>query len=59
MKSGDTFAQKAIKFFTSLNSAHDLPDGITILNPYNNRKVKDITTKFYELFLMTIKKELL
>ena len=48
--SNQTFSHKAINFFTNLNSPHNLPYDIGILNPYKNKEVKKITAEFYEKF---------
>lgn len=45
-----TFAEKAIKYFTSLKAPVNLPSGIEIANPYESIDVKRIIKKFFEKY---------
>jgi len=46
----EPFSRKAIAFFANLRSPINLPDTITVLNPYKNAEVKRITNDFYCCF---------
>ena len=51
LKQETTIAQKILKFDEKLSKTLlDIPEGFKIINPYNNLKVKEITTKFYNKF---------
>lgn len=45
-----TFAERAIKYFTSLKTPVNLPAGIDIANPYKSQNVKNIVRTFYEKY---------
>jgi hypothetical protein len=45
--SGDTFAERTIKFYQSLDIGFKLPDGIGVMNPYLNQDVIEICGEFY------------
>lgn len=45
-----SFADKAIKYFTSLSPAEKLPAGISIINPYKTIPVKTIVKQFFKKF---------
>jgi len=45
-----TFADKAIKYFSNINSSYNLPKGISVMNPYENSEVKKIVKQFYKKF---------
>jgi Uracil DNA glycosylase superfamily len=45
-----TFAEKAIKYFTSLKAPVKLPPGIEIANPYESKDAKRIVKEFFEKY---------
>jgi hypothetical protein len=45
-----TFAEKAIKYFTNLKAPDNLPFGIEIANPYKSKDVKRIVKKFFKKY---------
>lgn len=46
-----TFAEHVLKFYKSLDlSAHELPKGVEVLNPYQDKIAFDLTTKFFKKF---------
>jgi hypothetical protein len=45
-----TFGEKVIQFNQSLHFNGELPQGISIMNPFSNIHVKKITTQFYTRF---------
>ena len=57
MKNETTISEKILKFDEKLSKTSlDIPEGFRIINPYNNKKVKEITTKFYTKFYNDNKK---
>jgi hypothetical protein len=45
------FAEHVLKFYKSLDlSAHKLPKGVEVLNPYQNKTALDLTQKFFKKF---------
>jgi len=47
MASNNTFGERVIKYFNSLNKSRKLPGGVKIINPYNSQKVKSIVREFF------------
>jgi len=45
-----TFAYKVLKFYRSLRIESDLPNGITVLNPYQDEAIFELTSKFYHQY---------
>ena len=45
-----TFAERAIKFFSTLDLQVPLPEGVSAMNPYKNPEVMQIVTTFFEKF---------
>ncbi len=45
-----TFSEKAIAYFLNLNSPKNLPEGISVLNPYADENVKKLVTVFFRKF---------
>jgi hypothetical protein len=46
-----TFAEHVLKFYKSLDlSAHELPKGVEVLNPYLDKVAFDLTGKFFKKF---------
>ncbi|HET9054479.1 MAG TPA: uracil-DNA glycosylase family protein [Cyclobacteriaceae bacterium] len=46
-----TFAEHVLKFYKSLDlSAHQLPEGVEVLNPYQDKTAFDLTQKFFNKF---------
>lgn len=45
-----TFAIKAVKYFTNLDSTSKLPSGVKILNPYKKEEVKSAVRLFFKKF---------
>jgi hypothetical protein len=54
-----TFAEKAIKYFTSLKVPDNLPFGIEIANPYKSKDVKRIVKKFFKKYFNDNNKRIL
>jgi hypothetical protein len=54
-----TFAEKAIKYFTSLKVTDNLPFGIEIANPYKSKDVKRIVKKFFKKYFNDNNKRIL
>ncbi len=49
-----TFAEKAIKYYTNLNTPTGLPPQIDIANPYESDDVRAAVKKFFKNILMII-----
>ena len=47
----DTFGEKVIRFFDSLQKPEDLPVGLDVVYPYDEPEVKRAITEFYSTFL--------
>ncbi len=47
MASNNTFGERVITYFNSLNKSQKLPGGVKIINPYNSQKVKSIVREFF------------
>lgn len=45
-----TFAEQIVPFFASLDIKIDLPEGITVLNPYHDPVVMDVVRVFFQRF---------
>lgn len=45
-----SFSEKAIKFFSKLSAPDDLPEGISVYNPYQKKEVIEIVKKFFNKF---------
>lgn len=45
-----TFAEDVIAFNTSLNLNVQLPDGVNVMNPFNDKITREISEKFYRKF---------
>lgn len=46
-----TFAEHVLKFYKSLDlSVHQLPKGVEVLNPYQDKTAIDLTQKFFRKF---------
>lgn len=46
-----TFAEHVLKFYQSLDlSTHKLPEGVEVLNPYQDKTAFDLTSKFFTKF---------
>lgn len=45
-----TFAERAIKFFSTLDLPTPLPEGVSAMNPYKQPEVMQIVTTFFEKF---------
>lgn len=45
-----TFAERAIKFFSTLDLQLSLPAGVSAMNPYKNPEVMQVVTAFFEKF---------
>lgn len=45
-----TFADKAIKYFSAIKAPANLPDDISIVNPYKNQEVTDCVNQFYKKY---------
>lgn len=45
-----TFADHVIKFFQQLNITTPLPDGVGVLNPYQDEQVLELCRKFYKKY---------
>ena len=45
-----SFAQNVLKFFDQLNSYPEVPAGVKVLNPYNEKAVKKVARNFYEKY---------
>ncbi len=45
-----TFSDRVIRFYKSLEIPEPLPDGIQVMNPYNDKKVIDVCTRFYKKY---------
>jgi hypothetical protein len=54
----DSFADKAIKYFSNLSPPENLPRGINVLNPYSNKNVTDVVKKFFKKFYDDKKKRI-
>jgi hypothetical protein len=52
------FADKAIKFFQSLEAPEDIDENIEFLNPYKNEEVRKITSSFYNKYFNDNKKRI-
>ena len=46
----NTFAQKSIKYFTNLKVPDNLPEHLSIMNPYSSNSVKKLIIEFYNKF---------
>lgn len=46
----NSFADRAIEYFTSLKSPQRLPGGIQITNPFKKTNVRDVIVRFYKKF---------
>jgi hypothetical protein len=46
----DTFADKAVNYFTKLKTPQNLPPEIEVMNPYEKVEVKLLVQKFYNKF---------
>lgn len=46
----NTFAAKAINFFLNLKIDNNLPSHIEVMNPYENREVREVISKFFNKF---------
>jgi hypothetical protein len=46
----DSFAVKALKYFSKLSPPENLPNGMEIMNPYIDKNVNDVVEKFYTKF---------
>jgi hypothetical protein len=46
----DTFADKAINYFTNIKTPVNLPIPVEVMNPYEKEEVKDVVRKFYYKF---------
>ena len=45
-----TFGEKSINFFLNLSKPSRLPDGISVMNPYENGKTQHIIKTFYKKY---------
>ncbi|NOX84779.1 MAG: DUF4918 family protein [Chlorobi bacterium] len=45
-----TFADRILRFYNSLEIPGPLPDGIKVMNPYNDDQVLDVCTRFYRKY---------
>lgn len=45
-----TFADHVLKFFQQLNITTPLPDGVGVLNPYQDEQVLELCRKFYKKY---------
>jgi hypothetical protein len=45
-----SFADKAIKYFLSIKSHVNLPEGVSIINPYEKEEIKDVIKNYYKKF---------
>ena len=46
----NTFAEKAIKYFSNLKLPKRLPNEISILNPYNKREINNTVQRFFKKY---------
>ena len=42
-----TFGKKSINFFLNLNKPSNLPNGVSIMNPYENKETQQLIKMFY------------
>ncbi|PIO46995.1 MAG: hypothetical protein CMR00_12770 [[Chlorobium] sp. 445] len=49
-----TFAERAIKFFSTLDLQLPLPAGVSAMNPYKNPEVLQVVAAFFEKFSATL-----
>jgi hypothetical protein len=54
-----TFADKACRFFTSVELKHELPPGIEVMNPYKERSVRDCFRAFLKKYFDDTRKRVL
>ena len=45
-----TFADRAIAYYLSLQEPHNLPAGVSAMNPYADPTVQDLVGQFYAKF---------
>ena len=45
-----TFADRILKFYKSINIPFELPDKIEVINPYREKQVTEVCTKFYNKY---------
>jgi len=53
-----SFAIKAIKYFSNLNSQKKKPGGVEMMNPYSSTDVKGVIKKFYKKFYTDSRKRI-
>lgn len=54
-----TFADKAYKFFTTVELKHKLPRGIEVMNPYKDKAVRDCFREFLNTYFDDTRKRVL
>ncbi|GAB4301100.1 MAG: hypothetical protein Kow0098_29020 [Ignavibacteriaceae bacterium] len=45
-----SFSDKAIKYFCNLRLQVSLPQGVSVINPYRKKEVKEVVKKFYSRY---------
>jgi hypothetical protein len=45
-----TFAERTLRFYSSLHIEEKLPDGVEVLNPYKDKQVMEVCAAFYRKY---------
>lgn len=45
-----TFSEKAVNFYSNLNSPKNLPDGVEVMNPFESNETISLVRKFFKKF---------